>query len=156
MITDKQVDSSRHISIDKMPGENEEDTWLLHGMAEEAKLFLLSSKRCKAIQDGWLGWCVGGVAAAFLFEVVPDSGSVDQLLWVIVGDLPPAYLVVDDETWINAVPEGRYMHDCIPLIIPATGENASALQTRLDFIKQQFLDDRRALTGDFAPKPSVQ
>jgi len=32
----------------------------------------------------------------FLFALMPAGRDVDCLLWVIVGDLPPAYLVTDE------------------------------------------------------------
>jgi hypothetical protein len=155
MIINRQEESSRFISIHQISGEDEGETWLLSEMAEKVKLFLLSSKQCKAIHDGWLGWGTGRGAAAFLFEVVPASASADQLLWVIVGNLPPAYLVVDDETWIDAVDQGGSAHDCVPVIIPAIGENASVLRIRIDFIKQQYLADQRALAGG-PPKSPLQ
>ena len=157
MITQSHVDCSRLTAIDEMSGEDEEDTQLLSEMAEEAKLFLRSFDWCKSIHDGWLGWGVAGVVAVFLFKIVPASEGVDPLLWVIVGDLPPAYLVADEastpldalaiyvelmQAWIDAAYQGRSTNDCFPVILAPTSENASALQIRVDFIRQQFLEGR--------------
>ena len=38
---------------------------------------------------------IGGVVAVFLFRI-DGPPEVDPLLWVVVGDLPTAYLVTDD------------------------------------------------------------
>jgi hypothetical protein len=153
-----EIDFSRLTPIDKISGESEKDTSLLRGMAEEARQYLLSFNWCKAIQKGWFGWGVGGVAAVFLFEIDP-SPNVDKLLWVVVGDLPPAYMVTDElhtpldalrtyvdlmEEWIAAIREGKSTEECIPVNTAATRENADALETRLSFLKQEFLDNQGA------------
>jgi hypothetical protein len=94
-MTDK-IDFSRLTPTDKISGDSEKDTSLLRGMAEEARQYLLSFNWCKAIQKGWFGWGLGGIAAVFLFEIDPATPDVDKVLWVVVGDLPPAYMVTDE------------------------------------------------------------
>lgn len=141
-------------TIDKISGDSEKDTRLLRGMAQEAREYLLSFHWCKAIQKEWFGWGVGGVAAVFLFEIDAANADVDKLLWVIVGDLPSAYLVVDEsptpldalrtylelmQEWITAVREGKLTEECIPVNSAETRENADALENRLNFLKQEFL-----------------
>ena len=153
MSTHTQADFSTLMSIPQIPEDAEINPRLLSEMAEKAKRFLLSSRYCQSIHDGWLGWGFGA-GAAFLFEIVPCSTGVDQLLWVFVGDLPPAYLVVDEKTWIDAV-SGTSPHDCTPVTIPAAGENESALLARIRLIRQQFLDDLKTDTAGSAAKPSV-
>jgi hypothetical protein len=158
MMTNK-IDFSRLTPIDKISGENEKDTRLLRGMEEEARRYLLSFNWCKAIQKGWFGWGVGGIAAVFLFEIDPATPDVDQVLWVVVGDLPPAYMVTDDlptpldalrtymdlmEEWIAAVREGKSTEECVPVNTAASRENADALETRLSFLKQEFLENQGA------------
>ncbi|HJX85345.1 MAG TPA: hypothetical protein VJ723_13475 [Candidatus Angelobacter sp.] len=155
MDTQNQVECSTLASPDELPGDAEEDTQLLSKMAEEAKLFLRSLDWCKTIHDGWLGWGVGGVVAVFLFKVA-TSGNVDHLLWVITGDLPATYLIADEaptplaalaiyvkliQAWINAVHQGASTDNCILVTLAPTSENADELQIRIDFIRQQFLDD---------------
>ena len=87
---------SQLMPIDKISGENKKDTRLLQEMAEQARQYLLAFNWCKAIQKGWFGWGVGGIAAVFLFEIEPAIPNVDNVLWVVVGDLPPAYMVTDE------------------------------------------------------------
>jgi hypothetical protein len=156
-MTDK-IDFSRLTPTGKISGESEKDTRLLRGMAEEARQYLLSFNWCKAIQKGWFGWGVGGVAAVFLFEIDPTP-NVDKMLWVVVGDLPPAYMVTDElstpldalrtyvdlmEEWIAAVREGKSTEECIPVNTAPTQENADALESRLSFLKREFTENQGA------------
>src|SRR5215470_15265655 len=137
------VDFSRLVPVEKISGDSKEDTRLLRKMATEAREYLLSFKWCKKVCRAWFGWGVGGVCAVFLFEIEPDSEKVDRLLWVIVGDLPPAYLVTDAsptpltalhnyadlmQEWVDAVRRGRPVDDCIPVNAPATLQYADLLR----------------------------
>lgn len=148
------LDVSSLVSIRMISREDEKETRLLQKMANQAKLYLLSFKWCKGIKSGWLGWGVGGICGVFLFKIVPASKGVDELLWVIVGDLPPAYLVTDHastalealevyvelmQEWIDSIHQGKSVEDCIPVNVPPTAEHADLLEKRLNFIRQKFL-----------------
>lgn len=152
----QRPDFSLLVPIDDISGDTQKDTHLLQQMAEEAQGFLRSFGWCTRVEKGWFGWGVGSIAAVFLFEIVPSSPAVDRVLWVIVGDLPSAYLVVDDiptplealktyvelmEDWIAAVRAGNSTDDCIPVNQPATREVADALEVRLEFVRKQFLSN---------------
>jgi len=152
-MTDK-IDFSRLTPIDRISGESEKDTLLLQRMSDEARQYLLSFDWCKGIQQGWFGWGVGGVAAVFLFEIEPATPSIDTVLWVVVGDLPPAYLVTDElpapldalrtyadliGDWIAAVREGRSTEECTPVNAAPTRESADALEIILGFLQRKFL-----------------
>ena len=73
-----------------------------------------------------------------MFEIVPTVSSADSILWVVVGDLPPAYLVVDDAAeparalevyirevrkWVEAVKVGMPVAAPIPVNASPTAEN---------------------------------
>jgi hypothetical protein len=155
------VDSSQLVLVETISGDTKKDTRLLREMADEACEYLLSFKWCKRVHRSWFGWGVGGVCAVFFFEIAPSSKKVDKWLWVVVGDLPPAYLVVDEspsplaalrnyvdlmQEWVDTVKKGGQVDDCIPVNAPATIEYADLLQRRLDFIRSEFLPldhDRR-------------
>jgi hypothetical protein len=145
------------VSIEEMCGDSKKDTLLLQEMLDEARGYLQSFSWCKKIRRSWFGWGVGGVCAVFFFEIEPTSKKVDKCLWVIVGDLPPAYLVTDAsptplaalgnyvdlmQEWVDAVKKGKSVARCIPVNVPATPEYASLLQRRLDFIRKEFLSTR--------------
>jgi hypothetical protein len=94
------------------------------------------------------------LCAVFLFEIAPGRKNVDNWLWVVVGDLPSAYLVLDGsptpikalnsyvelmQEWVDAVSQGRSTNNLIAVDAPETAENANLLKRRLKFLKQQFL-----------------
>ena len=76
------------------------------------------------------------------------------MLWVITGDLPPAYLVTDDapdwqgalaayagemRKWVAAVRDGSSTADLIPVNVTPTAEHAAMLERRLDFIERELI-----------------
>ncbi|HEX3085709.1 MAG TPA: hypothetical protein VHP99_14350 [Pyrinomonadaceae bacterium] len=168
----KLVEVARLTPIEQMSGDSKKDTLLLKEMAGEAREFLLSFKWCRNIRRSWFGWGVGGVCAVFFFEIDRSSKKVDQWLWVIVGDLPPAYLVVDAsptplaalanyvdlmQEWADAVKDKRPVNDCIPVNAPATREYADLLQRRLNFIRKEFLIAKpRAKRKDGSDGPAAR
>lgn len=150
----RELDTSKLVPADRIRGEGEKDTSLLQEMAREAKAYLLSFSWCKAIRKEWFGWGVGGIAAVFLFDFDPAAPDVDEMLWVVVGDLPPAYLVIDEspapldaiktyidlmQEWVDAVRAGKSIEDCIPVNNTPNRESADALETRLNFLRREFL-----------------
>jgi hypothetical protein len=151
---DRRVDVSRLMPIAEIVGDGAEDTRLLRAMAKDAQQYLLSFRWCKEIRRGWFGYGVGGVCAVFLFDILPDKKSVDSRLWVIAGDLPPAYLVVDEsptprkalrnyvdlmQEWVDVVRTGKSPADCIPVNVTPSKANAGLLERRLDFIRKEIL-----------------
>jgi hypothetical protein len=148
------IDFSALTFIREMRGENPEDTLMLKSMADEAQRYLLSFSWCKQIKTVWFGWGIGGICAVFLFEILPAATNVDSWLWVVLGDLPSAYLVVDEcpgpiealntyielmQEWVDAVHEGKPTDGCIPVNAPPTAENADLLERRLTFLKEKLL-----------------
>ena len=76
------------------------------------------------------------------------------MLWVIVGDVPSAYLVCDSaptwrealesyifemEKWVAAVRGGDSLGNVIPVGAEPTLEHAEMLATRLQFIRDEIL-----------------
>ena len=80
-----------------MKGDSDSDTRLLQEMANEARTFLEGFDWCTTIKEMYFDLGLGGIVAILLTRIVPTVSSdvIDEWLWVIVGDLPPAYLVVD-------------------------------------------------------------
>jgi hypothetical protein len=123
--------------LEKLFGEGPDETLLLKSMALDAEKFLESFEWCKAIEEKYFGAGIGGVVAIFLFGIVPARSQVDEWLWVVVGDLPSAYLVTDDckvpsealqgyiaemRKWVSLAKAGRTSSDVIPVNVPATLE----------------------------------
>jgi hypothetical protein len=84
------------VSIEHMTGDDEEDGALLANMAREAAEYLTSFDWCVSIIDTYLGDGIGGVVAVFLFRILPARPHIDEWTWVVVGDLPSAYLSTED------------------------------------------------------------
>jgi hypothetical protein len=143
------------VPAEEMRGDDLLDTHLLNGMLEEATDFLRGFAWSGTIRRRSLGLGVGGVVAVFLFEIEPAHPDVDARLWVVVGDLPPAYLVTDHaptardaltgyveqmSRWVDAAKSGDSVDDLIPVNVPPTPENADLLERRLAFLRDTFLD----------------
>lgn len=123
-------------------------------MAQEAARFLMSHPWCKAIASSHLAWAVAGVVGVFLFRIVPTRADVDETLWVVVGDLPTAYVAHEGnptwrdalasyvsgmERWVEAVRSGGSLDGTIPVAAEPTPEHASMLAGRLRFISRKIL-----------------
>ncbi|MFN2468172.1 MAG: hypothetical protein ABR521_08615 [Gaiellaceae bacterium] len=148
-----------------------EEAQLVDEMIERAHAYLSSFKWCSGIRECYLGDIViGGVVAVLLFRINPARPDVDEWLWVVVGDLPPAYLVVDDapnpaaaldvyigemERWVDAVKPGDPVDDLIPVEpggggdrLEPTAERAAELESRLRFLDAEILAHHAADLGD--------
>ncbi len=148
------VDLSKVVPVAEMRGDDEEDTHLLEEMREEAVNYLTSFRWCLQIIDSYFGLGVGGVVAVFLFRIEPGRENVDEWVWVVVGDLPPAYITVEDapnpataldgyigamQEWVDAASAGRTVDGLIPVNVPPTREYAEMLQSRLRFLDDEIL-----------------
>lgn len=133
-----------------MKGDSDSDTRLLQEMANEARTFLEGFDWCTTIKEMYFDLGLGGIVAILLTRIVPTVSSdvIDEWLWVIVGDLPPAYLVVDlspdpvaalktyileMKTWVSAVQGGEPVDNLIPVNITPSPESALLLDRRLAF-----------------------
>lgn len=130
-------------------------------LASEARAFIeVQSRWCKGVVCGWLykGFEHLGV---FRFEIEPNRGA-DRYVWVIAGDLPPAYIDITCRTglealrayifcmreWAKAAASGKPVADLIPVLyrnslqpIPPTPEFARELSRRMDFIENRILPE---------------
>jgi len=150
------VEESTVVPITRMKGDDEEDTELLREMLAEAKSYVRSFTWCKSIREEFYGNGVGGVVAVFLFRIEPGPGAPtsDEWLWVVTGDLPPAYLVTDRahdphaaveaycglmEEWIRSVRAGKGLDTVFPVAAEPTLETASLVERRIAFLRQDVM-----------------
>jgi len=117
--------------------------------------YLQSFPWCSEIWSAYVGIAVPGVVGVFLFEVKPAAGeSVHPWVWVVVGDVPRAYISAEDapnpaaaldgyigamEEWVDAARRGRGVDDLIPVNVTPTRENADRLASRLDLLERDVL-----------------
>lgn len=126
----------------------------LREMASEAEAFVSSQRWCRKVDGVRLAWGVAGVLGVFQVDLVPSELGVDSTLWVVVGDLPPAYLVLDEaptwrealqgyigemSLWVHAVRNGLPLDDIIPVEAEPSLEHAEMLESRLAFIQTEIL-----------------
>lgn len=152
-MSDYPVDIRKMQPVDSIEGDSVDDTKLLREMATEAHEFMSEQEWCERIDQQYLAYGVGGVVAVFLFQITPRSEDVDSCLWVIVGDLPPAFIVVDDnptaadaldgycsemEAWVEAVELGESVDELIPVNGAPSSDNAEQLKGRLGFLRSEI------------------
>jgi hypothetical protein len=142
------------VPVNQMVGGDDEDTNLLRVMASGAENYIRSFPWCKNIREVYFGDGYGGVVAVFLFHIEPTRADVDAWLWVISCDVSPAYLVTDScktpsqalegyieevSKWIQLAKQGRSSKDVIPVLMPATPENAADVERRLKVLQEAIV-----------------
>jgi len=152
------IDTSDFQEESRIVGDDSDDTRLLREMASEARAYLEDFEWCPPIKSVHLGLGIGGVVAAFLVQLdglIEDTS--DDALWVVVGDLPSAYVVVepdDDgaaalgrycelmEDWAFNVLKGNSLDDSFPVEAETTDEHAEMLNSRIAFIRTEILESQ--------------
>jgi hypothetical protein len=158
------VDFSKLVPCAEFAGEDAEDDALLREMIERGQSFLSSFPWCRKILECHIGdIAVGGIVVVLLLRIEPARRDIDEWLWVIAGDLPPAYLVTDEapnaasaldaymgemERWVAAVKAGEPVDGLIPVETSGGGEEleptlevATDLERRLRFLNKEILSD---------------
>lgn len=157
------LDLSKVVEWSKYLVAQKEDVAEMNSMYQEAREFLEFYDWCAEIRESYVGMLYPGIVAIFLFKIVPARQDVDEWIWVIVGDLPPAYLTTDGcpnpataldgyigamLEWVDAAQKGKSVSELIPVNVPATKENGDMLKRRLDFLNEKILieyqDDLKA------------
>jgi hypothetical protein len=151
---DSKIPSKHVIPLAEMTGDDEEDIQFLREMAEGAQNYLKCFLWCKSIREVYFGDGYGGIVAVFLIRIEPSQADVDEWLWVVFGDVPPAYLVTDllkkpsqvllgymEElsNWVQLAKEGRSSSDVIPVNVSATPENAANLEIRFKILSDDII-----------------
>jgi hypothetical protein len=147
-------DMKKIINLVPVPG----DKYSLYEFGQEAKRFIHSHKWVERVFDGYLAKGFEGVLGIFYFEVLPKSKKLDSEIWVIAGDLPPAYFSTDYcptpvnaldsyicemRMWISAVKRGDPVDELIPVNVPAEPKYAQILKERLDFLEKNIVKGMR-------------
>ena len=127
-----------------------EDREGLRALVDTARSFLGDQRWVISVSDLWWGTGVLPKVGVFLARIEADEDA-DEFLWTVVGDLPSAYLVVDDlsnplealeahcdymEEWVTAVCTGDGLVDVMPTGSDPTKENAVLLEARVRLIRR--------------------
>jgi hypothetical protein len=138
--------------VEIIVGDDDEDTALLRNMALSATKYLESFDWCVSIVSCFFAKGIGGIFAVFLFRIVPANASIDEWLWVVDGDLPSAYLPLQDAKsaaevfhlyvagmtrWVAYARSGQRQmpEDVPPLNYPANLEWADSVEHRVNSLQ---------------------
>jgi hypothetical protein len=148
------IDLSKLVPISELAGEDAEESEQLKGLANCARDFIKSFDWCLEVREIHAGIAVAEVVGVFLITLVPARPDIDQHLWVIVGDIPPAYLVIDQaptpvdalllytdlmQEWVNAVKAGQTITELIPVNVTPTEVSAKMLESRLRYLVERIV-----------------
>jgi hypothetical protein len=149
------------VPVQRMTGDDQQDIMLLRQMSKEADAYLRSFSWCGDVLSSFFGGGVGGVFAVFLFKIRPTRSEVGPWIWIVVGDIPSAYLPIEDakspsevfttylrgmSKWVEFARHGQSgtADDGVPPVnVPATPEWAEELERRLHSLRllvQPFFD----------------
>ena len=125
------------------------------GLYNEAREYLESFDWCVSTKKVWYDKDHGiyEKIGIFLFEIEPLNETVDDFIWVIVGDLPSVYLDKSVTTgqealetycelmqeWADNIKSGKSLDECYPVPVDTTIENAELLSGRISFIRRELL-----------------
>lgn len=142
------LDKRKMIHCANYKNEDEIEEAEIRRLCREVEDYLYRYAWCKRVNDIWFA---GGFSKVAVFFVEIDAIGYDDELWVVVGDLPAAHLVIDEipdvkeallsyvyhmREWVSAVRDGRSTSDCFPIDVAPTLKNAKLLNDRLDFIEK--------------------
>jgi hypothetical protein len=137
------------VPCSSIEGDDEEDSLLLHKMSDEATEYISSFSWCDAIHESYFGGGVGGIFAVFFFHIHSSRPDVDSWIWVVIGDIPPAYLPLADcespaevfrsyirgmSRWVEVARVGgdpSLRRDVPPIDLPAKPEWAEKINQKL-------------------------
>jgi hypothetical protein len=88
--------ASELVPSSQIKGDDEQDTTLLRKMSEAASQYISTFPWCAAVHNSYFGGGVGGIFAVFFFHIRPSRPEVDPWIWIVVGDIPPAYIPLSD------------------------------------------------------------
>ncbi len=139
-------------SLSTLSNKDNDDKVIIE-LSIEAKNYLLSHPWCSSIEEEWLGLSWGYILCVFLFRIKSNYPDLDEYLWMVVGDIPPAYIdlgsaasaeeaikcyidIMND--WVFAVENNKPVEDYYPVEVPSTSEYASMLKSRLNLIENEL------------------
>ena len=145
------MDISAFQPIEAITADDPEEADRLRGLAVEALDYIQGFGWCPPLRQVLLAYGIGDVIGLFLVRFTEPAGGVDDELWVVSGDVPPAYFVTEDaptpaealrtycdlmDTWVEAVLDHGDLDEAFPVDLTPTPQHALALRAQLTFIRQ--------------------
>lgn len=147
-------DMEKVSTLSELIAEVPDDADEIGALARRATSYVMSFEWTSEVIAIFAGIVVPEIIGVFLLNIRPARPEVDDWLWVVVGDVPPAYLVTDDcpnpataldgyigemEQWVAAVRNGEPVDELIPVNVPPTKEFADMLESRLTLLRADLL-----------------
>jgi len=141
------------VPADQIRGEDDEETVELQEMLSRAVRISCPRIGVKQYPTNNLGFGVGGVVAVFLLRAKLRTGG-EELLWVVEGDLPSAYLVTDRasnaatalniyadlmQDWVKAVRRGGGLRDCFLSMRPLMRNTLRCSRSGLELLRRDII-----------------
>jgi len=139
---------------------------LLAALQTQARAYYNSLSGFPPLTQCLLAFGVGGILGLFLMQFDQDlrwkTGHRDHELWVVVGDVPPAYFVTDGafepadalqvycelmEDWADVVLADGDLRGVFPVRAAPNHEHARMLKSRVDFIREKLIPMAELLGG---------
>lgn len=151
---DNPIEFSKLVPVDEYVQTNADERDDIEEFHQSARAFLESFAWSGSVAEAFVGMVFPGIVGVFLFRQEGARADVDEWLWVVVGDLPPAYLVLDCSPnaatalksyifemrkWVEAVRTGQSLEAVIPVNVPPSQEYAESLASRLEFLEEHVL-----------------
>ena len=147
------IDFSSIIPIEDL---NKETLCNVSETYHSAKEYMENQKWCIRILESYLGIGEGEILGVFWFKIIPSDEKIEEYLWVVVGDLPPLYLVTEVAAtpaaallryievmtvWADAAIAQTDHSDLPPIEADFSKENGIALQTRLKLLREYLSEN---------------
>ncbi|HKO20199.1 MAG TPA: hypothetical protein VJU82_15080 [Acidobacteriaceae bacterium] len=136
----------------------------VRALARRAESFVAGCRWCAEVRSCAAAFAIAGVVGVFRVDLTPVRPDVDSTVWVVVGDIPPAYIAFDDgddwqdalrgytdemQKWVDAVRAGASIEELVPVNVSPTREHAEILAGRLQFIRDRLVNvDPASLESD--------
>lgn len=106
---------------------------------------------CEGVNKSWLAYYLEGIFATNIFEVSSSNPNVDKYIWVLTGDLPPAYVDIKSasyplevlsayieimQDWVDNIKEEGNVEECYPVEVEANLYHADMLDYRLKLLRE--------------------
>lgn len=150
------------ISIEEISAENFESPEDVRALALEARSYLLAHEWVYQIESGSVAW---GFSKMSIFHFYVRSSMGPMTTWVIVGEVPPAYIdtaycanayealsgyLAELQMWVRAGRKGASVDRLIPVrnrstleLLQPTKEIVDDLDLRIKFIADKILNGRK-------------
>lgn len=130
----------------------------MHSVASltaRARSFLDGQRWVSRVQSVTPVLAIEGDLGVFRCALIPSQPDADVMVWVVVGDLPSAWVphepgdswqdalhgyVAELGRWVEAARSGAPVDALVPVDLPPTAEHAERLATRLEHIRASFVD----------------